>query len=57
MKNKIIVGALVAGMIPPACALIYHYFGFESAQAFVMSIFFAGCGAVAATYYDSIDDW
>ena len=48
MKIKIIVGALLGGMIIPAYGLAYHYFGPAGAEIFSMSILFAAAGALIA---------
>lgn len=48
MKTKIIVGALLGGVIIPAYGLVYHYFGPAGAEIFSMSILFAGAGALIA---------
>ena len=48
MKIKIIVGALLGGMIIPSYGLVYHYFGPAGAEIFSMSILFAAAGALIA---------
>ena len=48
MKTKIIVGALLGGIIIPVYGVVYHYFGPQGAEIMAMSILFAGGGALIA---------
>lgn len=48
MTTRIVIGAILGGMLIPTYGLIYHFFGPAGAEIFSMSVLFAAAGALIA---------